>query len=152
MFSSTIWRRFFRIRNFQDSFDGFCFLTMRKSLTACLIEYVETGLLYRRRYFLTDDDFFTGFAMEVARNLVGGRVVSLSRVGGGRNSRLYRVDAGNDVYALKQYPSLEDDPRDRLGIEAGALKWMALHGLDMVPRLVATDRNSNSSLLSWAEG
>ena len=29
---------------------------------------------------------------------------------------------------------------------------MGEHGLDMVPRLVATDRDSNSALLSWAEG
>jgi hypothetical protein len=90
--------------------------------------------------------------MDVARKLVGGAVLGLFKVGGGRNSRVYRVDTKDHVFALKQYPSLEDDPRDRLGAEARALKWMGKHGLDMVPRLVATDRNSNSSLLSWAEG
>jgi hypothetical protein len=90
--------------------------------------------------------------MNVARKLVGEPVGGVSRIAGGRNSRVYRVDAGSDVFALKQYPSLEDDPRDRLGIEAAALKWMDQQGLDMVPRLLATDRDSNSVLLSWAEG
>jgi hypothetical protein len=91
-------------------------------------------------------------AMDIARKLVGGPVLGMSRVAGGRNSRVYRVDAGDRVFALKRYPSLEDDPRDRLGVEAAALEWMGQHGLDMVPRLVATDRGSNSALLSWEEG
>jgi hypothetical protein len=90
--------------------------------------------------------------MNIARKLVGGTVRGVSRIAGGRNSRVYRIDAGDRVFALKQYPSLEDDPRDRLGTEAAALKWMDQQGLDMVPRLLATDRDSNSVLLSWAEG
>jgi len=101
---------------------------------------------------LTDNDLSTDRAMNIARKLVGGPVQGVSRVAGGRNSRVYRVDAGGRVFALKQYPSLEDDPRDRLGVEAGALEWMGENRLDMVPRLVATDRDSNSALLSWAEG
>jgi hypothetical protein len=79
-------------------------------------------------------------------------VRGLSRVGGGRNSRVYRVDAGERLFALKQYPPLEEEPRDRLGVEARALQWMGEHGLDAVPRLVATDRERNCSLLTWAEG
>ena len=91
-------------------------------------------------------------AIDIARKLVGGPVLDMSRVGGGRNSCVYRVDTGDRVFALKQYPSLADDPRDRLGVEECALKWMAAHGLGMVPRLVATDLDSNSALLTWVEG
>ena len=101
---------------------------------------------------MTEVDVAAGPAMDIARKLVGGPVLRMSRVGGGRNSCVYRVDAGDRIFALKQYPSLEDDPRDRLGAEARALKWMGKHGLDMVPRLVATDPDSNSALLTWAEG
>jgi hypothetical protein len=101
---------------------------------------------------LTDDDGGADPAIIIARKLVGGPVLGMSRLAGGRNSRVYRVDTGDRIFALKQYPSLEDDPRDRLGVEAGALNWMGRHGLDMVPRLVATDPDSNSALLSWAEG
>jgi hypothetical protein len=90
--------------------------------------------------------------MDIARKLVGGSVLGMSRVGGGRNSRVYRIDTMDGVFALKQYPSLADDPRDRLGVETRALRWMADHRLDMVPRLVATDPVTNSALLSWAEG
>ncbi len=101
---------------------------------------------------MTDDDFGAAAATDIARKLVGGPVLGVSRAAGGRNSRVYRVDTGNRVFALKQYPSLHDDPRDRLGVEVSALTWMAEHGLDMVPRLVATDPGRNSALLSWAEG
>jgi len=101
---------------------------------------------------LSAADTAAGPAIDIARKLVGGPVLAMSRVGGGRNSRVYRVDTSDQIFALKQYPSLEDDPRDRLGVEARALKWMSTHGLDMVPRLVATDPDSNSALLTWAEG
>jgi hypothetical protein len=88
----------------------------------------------------------------VARGLVGGPVEQLRQVGGGRNSRVHRVDAASGTFALKQYPSLEDDPRDRLGAEVGALEWMAENGFAMVPRIVAVDRARNFVLLNWVEG
>ena len=94
-----------------------------------------------------------GEALErVARSLIGGPVDRLRRVGGGRNSRVHRVDAASGAFALKQYPSLEDDPRDRLGAEVGALRWMAENGFTAAPRVVAVDREQNSVLLSWVEG
>jgi hypothetical protein len=101
---------------------------------------------------LTDDDPGASPAIDIAKKLVGGAVLGVSRIAGGRNSRVYRVDAGDRVFALKRYPSREDDPRDRLGVEAGALAWMNKQGLNMVPRLVATDRDTNSALFSWMEG
>lgn len=101
---------------------------------------------------MTENDLGADPVIDIARKLVGGAILGVSRVTGGRNSRVYRVDTGDGVFALKRYPSLGDDPRDRIGVEAEALKWMGNHGLDMVPRLVATDPESNSALLSWAEG
>ena len=89
---------------------------------------------------------------DVARGLVGGPVEQLRHVGGGRNSRVYRVDAHSGTFALKQYPSREDDARDRLGAEVAALDLMARHGFAMVPRVVAVDRKQNFVLLSWVEG
>ena len=89
---------------------------------------------------------------DIARALAGGAVHAIRQVGGGRNSRVYRVEAETGTFALKQYPSRTDDPRDRLGTEAAALRWMEANGLAMVPRLIASDRDNNFSLLSWAEG
>src|SRR5271155_1520818 len=88
----------------------------------------------------------------VARALVGRPIARLQQIGGGRNSRVFRVDAGTQTFALKQYPSRAEDPRDRLGAGGTALEWMTKHGLTCVPRVVAVDRECNYVLLSWLEG
>lgn len=91
-------------------------------------------------------------AAEVARALVGG-AVEVSRVaGGGRNSRVWRVASGGRTFALKQYPSRDDDPRDRLATEAGALRLMERCRIDAVPRVVALDSERGYALLSWIDG
>jgi Phosphotransferase enzyme family len=101
---------------------------------------------------LTGVDHAAHPEMDVAGKLAGEPVLHMSRVGGGRNSRVFRLETANDVFALKQYPSLRDDPRDRLGVETRALRWMEKHRLGGVPRVIATDPTSNSALLSWVEG
>jgi Phosphotransferase enzyme family len=89
---------------------------------------------------------------DVARALIGRPVKRLQQVGGGRNSRVYRVEAGNETFALKQYPSRQEDPRDRLGAEVSALQLMTRNGLTCVPRVVAVDKLRNFVLLSWIDG
>jgi hypothetical protein len=88
----------------------------------------------------------------IAEELLGARVDSVTPVAGGRNSRVYRVAAGNGRFALKGYPSRDDDPRDRLGTEVDALRVIAACGLANVARVVAVDRARNFVLLSWLEG
>jgi hypothetical protein len=101
---------------------------------------------------MTDADASLAPAKEIAESLLGHDVDGLTRAGGGRNSRIYRVDAGSRTFALKQYPSREDDPRDRLGTEVAALRWMEDHGVEVVPRVLAVDSDRNFVLLSWIEG
>ena len=91
-------------------------------------------------------------AIDVAERLAGAPVLSLERLGGGRNSRVFCVETTGARYALKQYPSRADDMRDRLGTEVAALKLMESQGFDTVPRVVAADRERNFALLTWAEG
>jgi hypothetical protein len=89
---------------------------------------------------------------DVAKSLVGGPVEAVEQVGGGRNSRVFRVDANGLRFALKQYPSRDDDPRDRLATEVGALRLMAQFKLTVVPCVVATDASRGFALLSWIDG
>jgi fructosamine-3-kinase len=89
---------------------------------------------------------------DIAERLVGGPIHSITPVRGGRNSRVYHVrSAGND-FALKQYPSQAEDPRDRLGAELRALALMAGRGIDTVPRAVAADVEQGFALLTWLNG
>ena len=89
---------------------------------------------------------------EIGARLAGARVLEVQRVGGGRNSRVSRITTSEGVFALKRYPPLIDDPRDRLATETRALGWMAEHGVDVVPRVIALERATNCALLSWVEG
>jgi hypothetical protein len=89
---------------------------------------------------------------DVAGRLLGETRLKISAIGGGRNSRVYRVETPDGVFALKRYPAIGDDRRDRLGVETRALVWMAQHGLRMVPRVISVDAAANCALLSWVEG
>jgi hypothetical protein len=91
-------------------------------------------------------------ATEVAGALVGGAVTISRLATGGRNSRIWRVESGERAFALKQYPSRRDDPRDRLATEAGALRLMERYGIDTVPRVLGVDGERGYALLSWIDG
>ena len=90
--------------------------------------------------------------VRIAADLAGATVQRLTQLGGGRNSRVFRVDTSAATYALKLYPAPAGDARDRLGAETAALRWMEWHGFSMVPRLIAADPDRRAALLSWAEG
>jgi len=91
-------------------------------------------------------------AIEVARALVGGPVVVDRLAAGGRNSRIWRVTSSDRAFALKQYPSRQDDLRDRLATEVGALRLMERYRIDTVPRVLGIDGERGYALLSWIEG
>ena len=91
-------------------------------------------------------------AQGVAGALVGGPVELCRLQAGGRNSRIYRVRSGGRLLALKQYPSRQDDPRDRLSTEVGALRLMERCGVASVPRVVGADRQRGYALLTWIDG
>src|SRR5215208_7192283 len=115
------------------------------------IRSVRLGGILRRRCSVNAPDQFS-LPRQVAIRLLGAELDAFERVSGGRNSRIFCVRAAGRVYALKQYPSRQDDPRDRLGTEIGALRLMERHDFVCVPRVIAVDQESNFALLSWIEG
>jgi hypothetical protein len=92
-------------------------------------------------------------ANEVARKLVGSTAKVSRLLTGGRNSRIWHVRSGSSAFALKQYPARRDDDlRDRLATETGALRLMEHYQIDTVPRVVAVDNERGFALLSWIDG
>jgi hypothetical protein len=89
---------------------------------------------------------------ETAADLAGADVRRMEQLGGGRNSRVFRVDTADGTYALKFYPAQAAEGQNRLLVETAALRWMEKHGFSMVPRVIATDRDRDAVLLSWADG
>lgn len=80
-------------------------------------------------------------------------IVLIVHCGGGGNSRIYQVrDADGRLYALKSYPSLVLDPRDRLGTEYAALDFLYRNSKVRVPRPVSMDRELLFAAYEWIEG
>ena len=86
----------------------------------------------------------------VAAILLGRIPESVALAGGGGNSRIYRVESEGKSYALKMYPAVKGDRRDRLGVERRALRFFEQYGVKQVPRWLGDMRGF--ALLSWAEG
>jgi hypothetical protein len=85
--------------------------------------------------------------------LLGRPVDSLRHVGGGRNSRLYRVTCADSAhYALKLYFRDADDGRDRLGVEFSSLSFLWDNGARCTPRPIAADREHLYGVYEYIDG
>src|SRR5437868_5883904 len=78
---------------------------------------------------------------------------SLEPVGGGRNSRIYRLagDSG-PAYALKVYFRHPNDSRDRLGTEYDSLSLLWNNGVRNIPQPVEVCRDADIALYEFIEG
>ncbi len=80
-------------------------------------------------------------------------VVRTERVGGGGNSRVFKVQcADGKWYCVKFYFSSPDDQRDRLGTEYGSLKFIDEQGIGAVPQPVFVDRAELMGVYEWING
>lgn len=89
---------------------------------------------------------------DVASSLCAAKALSVSPVAGGRNSRIYRVETGVDVFALKFFRPDKDGKRERFEAETAALSLFAEGGIEASPRVIAKDEPNNCVLLEWIEG
>lgn len=87
-----------------------------------------------------------------ATRLCGTEVTALTAVAGGGNNRIYRIEAGRMVYALKAYASREHDPRDRLNQEFAGLRFVNERLPQRVPAALAADPELGLALYAWVEG
>ena len=92
-------------------------------------------------------------ARRVAARLLGADVESVEPMGGGRNSRVYRV-AGPDRsrYALKAYFRHESETRDRLKAEFEGLGFLWRQGVRCIPQPLAADPQDGYALYTYVEG
>jgi hypothetical protein len=96
------------------------------------------------------------FPIEAARfveDSLGAAPRRIRRIGGGRNSRVYRLDlADGRSCALKCYHKSAADGRDRLGRECAALAFLRGQGVACVPAPLAMSRELGLGLYSFAPG
>lgn len=90
---------------------------------------------------------------ERASALLGRNVTTLTRIGGGKNSRVYRVqDESGASWALKIYFRHPLDTRDRLGVEYGSYSFLWANGFREVPRPILCDPESGWAFYEFIEG
>jgi len=91
--------------------------------------------------------------LDVVARLAGEPLRSLTPIGGGRNSQVFRLEtAEGRVMALKAYFQHPSDPRDRLGTEFGALRFLWEEGIRCVPQPLAMDAASALGLYGFIPG
>ncbi len=99
---------------------------------------------------LRESDERDGLA-PVAEALAGSTVRRLARAsGGGRNSRVYRVETDRGTFALKVYPQDPGDERPRLATEFAALRL--LDGCSAIPKALAAAAQHGCALYEWIDG
>lgn len=87
-----------------------------------------------------------------AEALSGAQVTTAKPLHGGANNRVYKVETQTGPFALKVYPHLAEDLRDRLGAEFDGLTFLNSHNINGVPKAIACDRNGGLGLYEWIEG
>ncbi|HIC44545.1 MAG TPA: phosphotransferase enzyme domain protein, partial [Sulfurimonas sp.] len=88
---------------------------------------------------------------ELAQSILDENVSEVRKLEGRGNSRIYRVvTQSKQIYALKNYPDLLIDSRNRLQTEVQSFRF--LEDFYLTPKVVAFDVDLNMALYEWIEG
>lgn len=88
----------------------------------------------------------------IVRNAGLGAVRALVPLTGGKNNRVYRVEAENGEAVLKSYFRHPDDPRDRLGAEWAFSKFAAACGANRTPEPLSAVPETGLALFELLAG
>jgi len=76
----------------------------------------------------------------------------LEPIPGGRNNKVWRLEAAGTPFLLKEYYWTPKDRRDRIGHEWSFLKYLEGLGCTMAPKPFAADRDNRFALLEFIGG
>lgn len=77
---------------------------------------------------------------------------ALTRLAGGRNNQVFRLDTADGPLVLKRYFTDARDTRDRLGAEWSFISHAWSHGVRVVPEPLACDRAEIAGLYGFVAG
>ena len=98
------------------------------------------------------DRTLLALASHLAESAGRGGARSLTRLDGGKNNQVYRVETDTGTSVLKHYFSDPRDPRDRLAAEWGFLRHTWSRGVRVVPEPLAHDAASCAGLYGFVPG
>lgn len=95
---------------------------------------------------ITDED-----CRELAQTMLNEKISNVQKIQGRGNSRIYKIKTEKKhTYALKYYPDLLLDPRNRLETEVQACHLLEEYHLS--PKVVAFDKDLNIAIFEWIAG
>ena len=77
-------------------------------------------------------------------------IISVKKLKGRGNSRIYKLSSNKNNILLKDYPNLSVDPRPRMQAEVNALNLVK--DLGKTPKVLAFDKHQNIALYEWIKG
>jgi thiamine kinase-like enzyme len=89
---------------------------------------------------------------QVFSDLLSEKIVSLEQIGGGRNSKVFKLTTNKKVFLAKQYFKQLNDPRDRLETEFSSLDFLQKHGVRCVPKPIRRDVDNYCAIYEFIEG
>jgi hypothetical protein len=102
---------------------------------------------------ITDTDTaLLALAQRLTAQAGRGAVQTLTRLAGGRNNQVYRLDTDNGPLVLKRYFKDARDPRDRLGAEWSFVSHAWSRSIRVVPEPLARDPAEQAGLYSFVQG
>ncbi len=91
--------------------------------------------------------------LPIISDLVGKNALSLHKIGGGRNSRVYKVPCADGTnYVAKHYFRDNFDHRNRLGVEFNTLQFLWQHNLTCVPKPIAMNLEQGWGIYEFIPG
>ena len=96
---------------------------------------------------VSDESIFAAVAAAL-----GQRPDAVTRLAGGANNVVARVDVGGKPLLAKLYFTHARDPRDRLGTEFGVLEFLWRNGIRCVPEPLRMSREHNLGLYEFVAG
>src|SRR5581483_8075766 len=101
---------------------------------------------------LADDTMALASALALVDRAGQGRVRAISRLVGGRNNQVYRIETDTGMLALKRYFSDPRDGRNRLAAEWNFLQRAWREGIRVVPQPLACAADERTALYSFVPG
>lgn len=89
----------------------------------------------------------------VCSRLLGSKVTHIDRIGGGRNSRVYKLTCGNsNLYAAKLYFRHGSDRRNRLETEFASCQFLWENGVKNIPQPLKADEEYGCAVYEYIAG
>lgn len=89
----------------------------------------------------------------IPSRMLGQKIVNMTRLPGGRNSRVYLLDAADGrKYVAKHYPPRDGERADGLSVEFRSLRFLWDHDERAIPEPVAIDQDHRLALYTWVDG